>query len=432
MKRNCDTAGEKLRRRLSALLATLLLVSIFAAWPGLSVTAAAETDQGGSKRSGNEWRDIVDVVAGEGYTVALREDGRVLYAGNDFSGAGQRIASWDRIRRIETLDYGQYLVGYTEDGSIRMEVLLDREEYSRWSFWTESDFASWKGVEQLYISYGFCLGLTEDGTVLALPKEDSYAEICREVSGWREIRQLACGYAAVLGLKQDGTVVCAPISEENGGEIKKFWESSNAPKHIRELVAPGVYGLYVIDENGTVVYGLFGQVWTDVEKLYFASDSMFGLRGDGTVAVDKNVVDWDKRIAEVATWRDIKDLGFEITGWARYVPVGLKEDGTVCAITADGEGQPYGYWDFTGWTDVQKLFSGSDCTIGLRSDGSLLVTGGEFDSLDYQDEIAGWTDIQAIFFAAGEDYTDHVIGLKTDGTLVAAGDNSFGQCNVTG
>ena len=61
----------------------------------------------------------------------------------------------------------------------------------------------------------------------------------------------------------------------------------------------------------------------------------------------------------------------------------------------------------------------------------MLVTGGEFGTLDYLDEIARWTDIRAIFFGGGE-YTDHIVGLKTDGTLVAAGNNSQGQCEVHG
>ena len=84
---------------------------------------------------------------------------------------------------------------------------------------------------------------------------------------------------------------------------------------------------------------------------------MFGLRRDGTVAVDQEASQWDDRIARVGEWTHIKELGFDITGIARYVPVGLREDGTVCAITEYEDGEPYGWWDFTGWRDVQKLFS---------------------------------------------------------------------------
>ena len=76
-----------------------------------------------------------------------------------------------------------------------------------------------------------------------------------------------------------------------------------------------------------------------------------------------------------------------------------------------------------------ELFSGSDYTIGLREDGTLLVTGGEFGTVDYLRQLAGWRDVQRIYPAQGE-YTDHIVALLWDGTLLAAGDNSRGQCSV--
>jgi len=41
--------------------------------------------------------------------------------------------------------------------------------------------------------------------------------------------------------------------------------------------------------------------------------------------------------------------------------------------------------------------------------------------------VAGWTNITQV--AAG---LWHTVGLKADGTVVAVGLNSFGQCNVDG
>ena len=39
-----------------------------------------------------------------------------------------------------------------------------------------------------------------------------------------------------------------------------------------------------------------------------------------------------------------------------------------------------------------------------------------------------WTDIVAV--SAGK--WDHTVGLKSDGTVVAVGDNYYGQCDVSG
>ncbi|WP_240986091.1 RCC1 domain-containing protein [Acididesulfobacillus acetoxydans] len=43
-----------------------------------------------------------------------------------------------------------------------------------------------------------------------------------------------------------------------------------------------------------------------------------------------------------------------------------------------------------------------------------------------QCNVSGWRDIVAV--AAG---CAHTIGLKSDGTVVAVGDNEYGQCDVS-
>lgn len=421
--------GGRPPRRCAALLAFLLLLTVFLACPGFTTEAEAESGKGNSRNSPRDWENITDVVVGEGFTAALREDGRVLYAGEDYSGVKERIAGWEQIERIEVQGgaWRRYLIGYREDGSIRMEALYDRDDDDDWS---EEDFAAWSGVKQLILSFDYALGLTGRGTVLTLSKDPLSDELCRELAGWTNIRQIVEGPTSeVLGLRTDGRVVCA--AGEYGGDAKAFWEGPSAPKNIRELVAC-TYGTCAIDEKGTVVSGPSGmEGWTNIDRLYFASDSMFGLRRDGTVAVFFGYAPDDPRLREITDWDHIVELGFDITGWARYVPVGLREDGTIRAVTTD-YGEPYGEWDFTGWRNVKKLFSGTNFTIGLCADGSVLVTGGEFGKLDYLDEIAGWTDIREIFAAEGDEWEDHIVGLKTDGTLVAAGDNSFGQCEVGG
>lgn len=47
------------------------------------------------------------------------------------------------------------------------------------------------------------------------------------------------------------------------------------------------------------------------------------------------------------------------------------------------------------------------------------------DNNEGQCNVSGWTDIVAI--SAGTDYT---VGLKADGTVVFAGENDKDQCNV--
>ena len=63
-------------------------------------------------------------------------------------------------------------------------------------------------------------------------------------------------------------------------------------------------------------------------------------------------------------------------------------------------------------------------TVGLKSDGSTVATGN--NELG-QCNVAGWSDIISV--AAGG---NHTVGLKSDGTVVATGFNESGQCNVSG
>ena len=63
-------------------------------------------------------------------------------------------------------------------------------------------------------------------------------------------------------------------------------------------------------------------------------------------------------------------------------------------------------------------------TVGLRSDGTVVATG---DNKYGQCDVSGWSDIVAV--AAG---TSHTVGLHRDGTVVAVGYNWNGRCDVSG
>lgn len=71
-----------------------------------------------------------------------------------------------------------------------------------------------------------------------------------------------------------------------------------------------------------------------------------------------------------------------------------------------------------------RIAAGRRHTLGLRADGMVLAAG---DNSYGQCDVGGWTEILQI--AAG---AYHSVGLRVDGTVVAAGDNSEGQCDVGG
>jgi hypothetical protein len=75
-------------------------------------------------------------------------------------------------------------------------------------------------------------------------------------------------------------------------------------------------------------------------------------------------------------------------------------------------------------SDGAQVAAGGYHTVGLKSDGTLVAAGYNYYG---QCNVGGWTDITQV--AAGG---YHTVGLKGDGTVVATGDNFFGQCNVGG
>ena len=70
------------------------------------------------------------------------------------------------------------------------------------------------------------------------------------------------------------------------------------------------------------------------------------------------------------------------------------------------------------------IATGGHCTIGLKSDGTVVAVG---ENDKGQCNVSDWTDIVAV--AIG---WNHTVGLKSDGTVVATGNNEDGQCNVSG
>ena len=68
--------------------------------------------------------------------------------------------------------------------------------------------------------------------------------------------------------------------------------------------------------------------------------------------------------------------------------------------------------------------AGGSHTVGLKADGTVVAVGSNSDG---QCNVGSWTNI--IQVAAG---IYHTVGVKADGTAIATGWNLDGQCNVSG
>ena len=73
-------------------------------------------------------------------------------------------------------------------------------------------------------------------------------------------------------------------------------------------------------------------------------------------------------------------------------------------------------------TNYKSISAGGYHTVGLKSNGTVIACGNNDNG---QCDVSKWKDIISI--SAGN---CHTVGLKKDGTVVACGNNYYGQCNV--
>ena len=238
---------------------------------------------------------------------------------------------------------------------------------------------------------------------------------------------VAAGSVHTVGLKADGTVVA--VGQNSYGQC-----NVNSWRDVVQVAAG--YGHTVgLKSDGTVVAA--GQNsdgecnvgnWTDITQVAAGGGYTAGLESDGTVVT----VGYNQYgQCNVSGWTDI----IQVTAGHILHTVGLKHDRTVVAVGADGDtiaailrvpaaNITAGWLDVGNWTDIIQVSAGDMHTAGLESDGTVVAVGTNSDG---QCNVSNWTDIVQV--AAG---FKHTIGLKSNGTLVATGDNNYGQCDVSG
>ena len=102
-----------------------------------------------------------------------------------------------------------------------------------------------------------------------------------------------------------------------------------------------------------------------------------------------------------------------------YCTIGLRSDGTVIAAGSNS----YGQSNVSDWRNIATIIARNDRTVGLRFDGTVVAAGSNSSG---QCSVSNWRDIVAVGVGG-----HHTVGLQSDGTVVATGDNRDGQCNVS-
>lgn len=173
--------------------------------------------------------------------------------------------------------------------------------------------------------------------------------------------------------------------------------------------------------------------WRMISDIGSGSAHVVGLKLDGTVIASGNN---DETQIDVSNWKDIVDIAV-----GHNHTVGLKKDGTVISTSPVSQAYDFGQGQLSTWNyspdkdlsdeenaklaDEQRIIAistNNNHTVGLRNNGTVVAAG---SSTDGETNVDSWTDIVEI--SAG---TTHTVGLKSDGTVVATGNNDNNRCNV--
>lgn len=162
--------------------------------------------------------------------------------------------------------------------------------------------------------------------------------------------------------------------------------------------------------------------YADAEALLAAEDY------DGAIAAFETLGDYEDAADRAVEAEAAK---IEAAGAAAYADAEklLADGDKLSAAKAFGAIRDYSdAWErcFDLWGEITSrdtIVTGTRHTACLRTDGTVVAVG---DDTHGQSEVGDWTDIVALASEAV-----HTVGLRSDGTVVAAGNNDYGQCEVS-
>ncbi len=341
------------------------------------------------------------------HTIALTRDGQVFAEGEDAFG------------QCRTTRFGSLFADFDEFAADRRAGDRHRESDERayQVRYTEAE----RYRHRLACGARMTACIAADGRVLTSAGFSAAKQ-------WCHVRAVACGNAHVLALHTDGCV-SADGNDTDGCCDVTAWTD------IKTIVA-GKYHSLGLGEDGRVRFcgrNDCGQgdvtAWTDVHALYAADAYTVGVTHTGAVLIagqppfDPAVVD--------ATWAEPTEVVVTAThmaclyadGRVRTTPsrtieqtentmaMSAETAGKFARNVADGigtEAEPT-----AAWRAVRAIAAGRSFTVGLCCGGTVLAVG---DNRYGQCETADWRHIVAI--GCGDTYT---VGLTADGRVLTAG-----------
>lgn len=181
-------------------------------------------------------------------------------------------------------------------------------------------------------------------------------------------------------------------------------------------------GTVLCSTNSSVLNQSHFSEWSNIDSISVMGSLGIGLKTDGTVVTAGEISGY---IINTEDWTDI----IKVSAGDLYIAA-LTNDGQVLTQGHNGDGQR----DVNSWSDIVDMATGWRHTVGIDSKGNVYIAGLQAESqlAEIAQEQDQWNDVIAIAAGGGAPRAGgaFTVGLRNDGTAVAVGDNSFGQCNV--
>ena len=314
--------------------------------------------------------------------------------------------------RAELAEANERFLQSEQERPIRIELIAKRR----------AELAPFSGM--IFCGNKNTVGLKPDGTVVTAGLND--AEQC-DVDDWKDIVTISMGEYYTVGLKSDGTVVAVRDNEEgqcSASDWKDIVAISAGNRHVVGLKSDGT--VVAVGDNKYDQCNVSN--WKDIVDISAGDSHTVGLTADGTaVAVGDN----PNCMIDIINRQGIVVINSEDE------PIVIKPDGTVVYERSEQGVSPlrlYGSWldhewrffkrlSNPEWKDIVAISVGAYHSVGLKADGTVVAAGSNYFG---ECVVIDWSDI-VVISAGGH----HTVGLKSDGTVVAVGDNRYGQCDVS-
>ncbi|MBR6782493.1 MAG: hypothetical protein IKM33_04775 [Clostridia bacterium] len=388
------------------------------------------------------------------HAVALTRDGRVLATGegelgqcdtkrfgvlfesfdeflSDRNAAMQRMIADEKtyqIRLVEASRYGKRMVcGHrisaciAADGRVLASPGLSKAR-------------QWSSVRALACGNAHLVALREGGLVYA---DGNDTDGCTDVSEWSRIKCVSAGKYHTLGVTEDGRVLFCGRNDRGQGNVSDWNGIRRVYAADAYTVGLGYDGTLRIAGQPPFDPGIIDEYWKDPTDVVVTDTHMAALFADGSV-LSTVTVPAEERLAvgEICDTHGFR--GIRTVAAGHGFTVGLSYGGRVVAA-GDNTSVIKAVRE---WSDVVAVSCGWDYVIGLTSEGRVLSAGALrverkvtdlFQTLQSTDgytrempDTHGWRDVLAI--QAGP---DHALAMTREGTILATGLDSDGQCAST-